>query len=291
MLVDEKGRLVDSNNISLQSGLPGYLNMSYDSWAPTPGTKTISVRIYDEFGRLLLVKSQDIQIRHSDYWNLGIVGLELDPPSYDPGAESQGIRVLISRDGLQSYDGLECKVLLQAPGIQERAHSIDVAGTFAPEPLIERPESLDDGVEVTVSLACEFPWDQDSEGSDNLQRIILAGEANSDSRSEDFRTGAISGVIVIIIGGMFILNSRSRGQQKDLEEMARKIIRDREVRRQKAVEKSRPSPKVAAVVEEQAPVQEEQLPPAPQPQIKKEEDKDDDDLDDFERRLRRLGNS
>lgn len=291
MLVDERGRLVDSNNISLQSGLPGYLNMSYDSWAPTPGAKTISVRIYDEFGRLLLVKTQDIQIRHSDYWNLGIVGLELDPPSYDPGAESQGIRVLISRDGLQSYDGLECKLLLQAPGIQDRAHSIDVAGTFAPEPLIERPGSLDDGVEVTVSLACEFPWDQDSDSSDNLQRIILAGEANSDSRSEDFRTGAISGVIVIIIGGMFILNSRSRGQQKDLEEMARKIIRDREVRRQKAVEKSRPKPKVAAVVEEQMPVQEEQQSPVPQTQVKQENNNDHDDLDDFERRLRRLGNS
>ena len=291
MLVDERGRLVDSNNISLQSGLPGYLNMSYDSWAPTPGAKTISVRIYDEFGRLLLVKTQDIQIRHSDYWNLGIVGLELDPPSYDPGAESQGIRVLISRDGLQSYDGLECKLLLQAPGIQDRAHSIDVAGTFAPEPLIERPGSLDDGVEVTVSLACEFPWDQDSDSSDNLQRIILAGEANSDSRSEDFRTGAISGVIVIIIGGMFILNSRSRGQQKDLEEMARKIIRDREVRRQKAVEKSRPKPKVAAVVEEQMPVQEEQQSPVPQTQVEQENNYDHDDLDDFERRLRRLGNS
>ena len=291
MLVDERGRLVDSNNISLQSGLPGYLNMSYDSWGPTPGAKTISVRIYDEFGRLLLVKTQDIQIRHSDYWNLGIVGLELDPPSYDPGAESQGIRVLISRDGLQSYDGLECKLLLQAPGIQDRAHSIDVAGTFAPEPLIERPGSLDDGVEVTVSLACEFPWDQDSDSSDNLQRIILAGEANSDSRSEDFRTGAISGVIVIIIGGMFILNSRSRGQQKDLEEMARKIIRDREVRRQKAVEKSRPKPKVAAVVEEQMPVQEEQQSPVPQTQVEQENNNDHDDLDDFERRLRRLGNS
>ena len=291
MLVDERGRLVDSNNISLQSGLPGYLNMSYDSWAPTPGAKTISVRIYDEFGRLLLVKTQDIQIRHSDYWNLGIVGLELDPPSYDPGAESQGIRVLISRDGLQSYDGLECKLLLQAPGIQDRAHSIDVAGTFAPEPLIERPGSLDDGVEVTVSLACEFPWDQDSDSSDNLQRIILAGEANSDSRSEDFRTGAISGVIVIIIGGMFILNSRSRGQQKDLEEMARKIIRDREVRRQKALEKSRPKPKVAAVVEEQMPVQEEQQSPVPQTQVEQENNSDHDDLDDFERRLRRLGNS
>ncbi|MED5303177.1 MAG: hypothetical protein VYD89_02025, partial [Candidatus Thermoplasmatota archaeon] len=291
MLVDERGRLVDSNNISLQSGLPGYLNMSYDSWAPTPGAKTISVRIYDEFGRLLLVKTQDVQIRHSDYWNLGIVGLELDPPSYDPGAESQGIRVLISRDGLQSYDGLECKLLLQAPGIQDRSHSIDVAGTFAPEPLIERPGSLDDGVEVTVSLACEFPWDQDSDSSDNLQRIILAGEANSDSRSEDFRTGAISGVIVIIIGGMFILNSRSRGQQKDLEEMARKIIRDREVRRQKAVEESRPKPKVAAVVEEQMPVQEEQQSPVPQTQVEQENNSDHDDLDDFERRLRRLGNS
>ena len=76
-----------------------------------------------------------------------------------------------------------------------------------------------------------------------------------------------------------------------MEEMARKIIRDREVRRQKAVEKSRPKPKVAAVVEEQMPVQEEQQSPVPRTQVEQENNNDNDDLDDFERRLRRLGNS
>ena len=76
-----------------------------------------------------------------------------------------------------------------------------------------------------------------------------------------------------------------------MEEMARKIIRDREVRRQKAVEESRPKPKVAAVVEEQMPVQEEQQSPVPQTQVEQENNNDHDDLDDFERRLRRLGNS
>ena len=215
----------------------------------------------DEFGRFQVSKEP----RHSNQafglleFRYRWIGTNL--PSYDH-SEKSNPRVDLTQMA-QSYDGLECK-FFSKQRYQERTHSIDMAGTFAPEPLIERPESLDDGVEVTVSLACEFPWDQDSDSSDNLQRIILAGEANSDSRSEDFRTGAISGVIVIIIGGMFILNSRSRGQQKDLEEMARKIIRDREVRRQKAVEKSRP-PKVAAVVEEQPSVQKEQLPPAPQP--------------------------
>ena len=93
--------------------------MTFGDWAPSPGIKTISVRIYDEYGRLLLIDNKDVLIRHPDYWNLGVVGLELDPPTYDPNTESQ-IRVLISRDGLQSYNGLDCKVLLQAPGIQDR---------------------------------------------------------------------------------------------------------------------------------------------------------------------------
>ena len=53
----------------------------------------------------------------------------------------------------------------------------------------------------------------------------------------------------------------------------------------------RDRPKVAAVVEEQMPVQEEQQSPVPQTQVEQENNNDNDDLDDFERRLRRLGNS
>ena len=289
MLIDETGRLVQSNNVTLQSGKIGYLNMTFGDWAPSPGIKTISVRIYDEYGRLLLIDNKDVQIRHPDYWNLGVVGLELDPPTYDPNTESQGIRVLISRDGLQSYNGLDCKVLLQAPGIQDREYSIDVAGTFAPEPLIQRPDSLVDGVEVAVSLACKFPWDSDSDDSDDLMRIILAGEADSTSRDEDFRTGAISGIIVVIIGGIFILSSRSRGQQRELEEMARRIILERESRQRQAIEKTPAKPKVAAVVEDQEQVSAEPTaPPLEQPPTE-DSGLDGDDMDDFERRLRRLG--
>ena len=34
-----------------------------------------------------------------------------------------------SREGLQSYDGLDCRVVLQAPGVEDRVHIVDVAGT------------------------------------------------------------------------------------------------------------------------------------------------------------------
>ena len=179
-----------------------------------------------------------------------------------------------------------------APGIQDRAHSIDVAGTFAPEPLIERPGSLDDGVEVTVSLACEFPWDQDSDSSDNLQRIILAGEANSDSRSEDFRTGAISGVIVIIIGGMFILNSRSRGATKKTWRrwLGKSSVTGRsDVKKQ--WRKAGQSQRLPLLSKNRCQFRKNSSHLSLRPRLKQENNNDRDDLDDFERRLRRLGNS
>lgn len=288
LLVDEDGDVVDAGNITIQSGQIGYLNLSYDPWTPPPGSNTISIRIYDEFGRILFVRNQVVEIRHPDYWNLGVVGLELEPATYDPATENQRIRVLISREGLQSYDDLTCTVTLKAPGIDDRTHIVDVAGTFGPEPLIQRPESLEDGVEISVLLACKFPWDQDFDSSDDLSRIILAGEAQTSTRSEDIRTGTIAAVFVIVIGGVLILNSRSRNQQKDLEEMARRIISEREERRRVADSKVTKRPKVAAIAEvekTEKSIEERDPVAAPMPP----RTRSDEDVDDFEMRLRRLG--
>ncbi|DAC13959.1 MAG TPA: hypothetical protein D7H73_01775, partial [Candidatus Poseidoniales archaeon] len=231
MLIDDEGKIVDDLDVFLQTDESGYLNLSHDSWSPEPGVKAVSVRIYDEYGRLLVVKHTDISVRYSEYWNLAIIGLELDPPAYDPDSDTQRIRVLISRDGLQSYDGLDCRVILQAPGVEDRVHIVDVAGTYAPEPLIERPGSLDDGIEVSVRLSCSFPWDGDSDSSDDVSRVILAGAAGSSTRSEDFRTGAITAILIIVLGGVIIASRRSRAQQRDLEEMAKRILEERAARR------------------------------------------------------------
>ena len=288
MLIDDQGRIVDNLDVVLQVDESGYLNLSYDSWSPEPGLKSVSVRIYDEYGRLLMVKHDDISIRYSEYWNLAIVGLELDPPAYDPDSDTQRIRVLISREGLQSYDGLNCRVILQAPGAEDRVHVVDVAGTFAPEPLIERPDSLDDGIEVSVSLSCSFPWDGDSDTSDDISRIILAGAAGTSTRSEDFRTGAITAVIVILLGAVIIAGRRSRAQQRDLEEMAKRILEERAARMKPVREPDTPVPSRVAEVAE------ENVLPVSKEIVEHVENKEsstvgpDDDLDEFERRLNRL---
>ncbi|MEC8548231.1 MAG: hypothetical protein VXY31_02810 [Candidatus Thermoplasmatota archaeon] len=289
MLVDDEGRIVDALDVFLQANKPGYLNLSHDSWGPQPGVKAVSVRIYDEYGRLLMIKHTDISIRYSDYWNLGIVGLELDPPAYDPDSDTQRIRVLISREGLQSYDGLDCRVILQAPGVEDRVHIVDITDNFAPEPLIERPGSLEDGIEVSVRLTCSFPWDGDSDSSDDVSRVILAGAAGTDSRSEDFRTGAISAVLVIVLGGVIIASRRSRAQQRELEEMAKRILEERAARRKPVRDADNPVPSRIAEVAE------EDVLPYPKGALEHEvdekptDDDPDDDLDEFERRLNRLG--
>jgi len=143
-------------------------------------------------------------------------------------------------------------------------------------------------VEISVLLACKFPWDQDFDSSDDLSRIILAGEAQTSTRSEDIRTGTIAAVFVIVIGGVLILNSRSRNQQKDLEEMARRIISEREERRRVADSKVTKRPKVAAIAEvekTEKSIEERDPVAAPMPP----RTRSDEDVDDFEMRLRRLG--
>jgi hypothetical protein len=289
MLIDDEGRIVDDLNVFMQSGESGYLNLSHDSWSPEPGVKAVSIRIYDEYGRLLMVKHIDISVRYSDYWNLAIIGLELDPPAYDPDSDTQRIRVLISREGLQSYDGLDCRVVLQAPGVEDRVHIVDIAGTYAPEPLIERPGSLDDGVEVSVRLSCSFPWDGDSDSSDDVSRVILAGAAGSSTRSEDFRTGAIAAVLIIVLGGVIIASRRSRAQQRDLEEMAKRILEERSARRKLAKEVVAPTPsRIAKVAEEIAPSGPREVAGHEVGEVSKDVEPEDS-LDEFERRLNRLG--
>ena len=71
--------------------------------------------------------------------------------------------------------------------------------------------------------------------------------------------------------------------------MARRIILERESRQRQAIEKTPAKPKVAAVVEDQEQVSAEPTaPPLEQPPTE-DSGLDGDDMDDFERRLRRLG--
>ena len=169
-------------------------------------------------------------------------------------------------------------------------HIVDVAGTYAPEPLIERPGSLDDGIEVSVRLSCSFPWDGDSDSSDDVSRVILAGAAGSSTRSEDFRTGAIAAILVIVLGGVIIASRRSRAQQRDLEEMAKRILEERAARSKPAKEVGAPVPsRIAKVAEEIAPPSPGEAVEHEVGEVSKDVKPEEDNLDEFERRLNRLG--
>ena len=139
-----------------------------------------------------------------------------------------------------------------------------------------------------MSLSCSFPWDGDSDTSDDISRIILAGAAGTSTRSEDFRTGAITAVIVILLGAVIIAGRRSRAQQRDLEEMAKRILEERAARMKPVREPDTPVPSRVAEVAE------ENVLPVSKEIVEHVENKKsstvgpDDDLDEFERRLNRL---
>ena len=53
-------------------------------------------------------------------------------------------------------------------GSYSREYSVDMSesSALAPRPRVERPD-VSDGVELVATISCEFPWDEDSDQTDN----------------------------------------------------------------------------------------------------------------------------
>ena len=89
---------------------------------------------------------------------------------------------------------------------------------------------------------------------------------------------------------MIIASRRSRAQQRDLEEMAKRILEERAARRKPAKEVGAPVPsRIAKVAEEIAPPSPGGAVEHEVGEVSKDVKPEEDNLDEFERRLNRLG--
>ena len=82
-------------------------------------------------------------------------------------------------------------------------------------------EDAADGAEMVVTIQCAFPWDQDSDASDNEARLILSG--GSVNTEDGFEWGTATGSAVLVIALALTLtwilyNQRERRKLLDMTE-------------------------------------------------------------------------
>ena len=150
---------------------------------------------------------------------------------------------------------------------------------FVPAPKFDRPD-VDDGTELVVTIGCSFPWDIDSDPSDNEARLVLSDGTTIEDSIDEFGTGILAAILVV---GMYVglswvvSNNRERG-------------------RMAAITQAAIDQKIAEKQENDVPEEEESQGPMTSEEDVKEEvglmeeisEEREDDEDEFEKRLRRL---
>jgi hypothetical protein len=273
LLIDDRGEMLSSFSGKAAGGTPlGPINLSAEGWSPEPGTRVLTLRLLDDRGVEIASVTGDFQIRRTD-WNIGLVKLELD----GEGSEQQ-IRVLTKRgDGdraiLEQYNA-DCSFSLVS-GDYSMVHQVDLTGTFAPTVEIDRPEAIDDGEEIVVTIGCTFPWDIDSDSNDDESRLILSGGITEPSKYPDMGTSLAAAMLVIGVSVALAWIVRNYREGKDLMEMAMAAAEEKMVGQG------------AREAVEEVPVKEEVKEEVEEPR-EPESVSEDYPEDDFEARLKRL---
>ena len=271
MLIDDEGSMLDSHDGFVAANTTSdQINLSASTWNPSPGMRTLTIRLLDERGALVASAERDFEIRRTD-WNVGLVGLEIE----GEGA-SQKIKVLTKREYHHLLTDADCSIEVTA-GSHSAIHSIDVTGIYPPEPKLDRPD-VEDGTEMIVTIQCLFPWDEDSDSSDDEARLILSGGSIESDDGFEWVTALGSAGLVIVLALTLTWILYNQRERRKLLEMTESVIQ------KKSKGKTPELPEVPKPVAEPSVA-------APQPVVEPTEEVpeiEERNLDEFENRFKRL---
>ena len=245
------------------------INLSGESWEPEPGERKVVIRLLDGKGNLITESEKTYEIRRTD-WNVGIVGLELIGEG-----ENQQINVPTRRLNENVLNGADCVISMSA-GDYFSEHIVDMTQAFVPAPKFDRPD-IEDGLELVVSIGCSFPWDMDSDPSDDEERIVLSGGSAIQDSFDEFGTGLISAFVVVglYLGLSWIISNRRENER--LMSLAQAAI-DEKLSEKKAIQEQQKVEEAFEEVDVETGEKDDEI----------EFVQTEDEGDDFDHRLRRL---
>lgn len=208
LLIGDDGVVLDSSFGSLSENQTALsINLSGSTWDPEPGERVISIRLLDGKGAVVTSMERTYDVRRSD-WNIGIGVVELIGEGSD-----QKINIPTKRLNENVLADADCKITMSADGYYSE-HVVDMTQAFVPAPKFDRPD-VEDGGELVVTIGCAFPWDADSDPSDDETTLVLSGGSALEDRFDEFGTGFIVAILVIgmYLGLTWIASNRREGQR------------------------------------------------------------------------------
>ena len=208
LLIGDGGLVLDSSFGSLSENEAAQsINLSGSDWEPEPGERSISIRLLDGKGATITTMERTYDVRRSD-WNIGIGVVELVGEG-----ESQQINIPTKRLNENVLAEADCTITMSSDGYYSE-HVVDMTQAFVPAPKFDRPD-LEDGSELVVTIGCSFPWDLDSDPSDDKTTVVLSGGSALEDKYDEFGTGVIVAILVVgmYLGLSWIASNRREGKR------------------------------------------------------------------------------
>ena len=277
LLIDDNGMLLDSFSGTLTDNMSlDEMNLSTADWNPEPGKRSLILRALDSRGIEFTSIEKQFDIRRSD-WNIGLTGIELIGTG-----TNQEIQITTIRENQNLLTDADCLLTITSDDYTEK-HLIEPSGVYL-LPQIDRP-NLVDGSELIIEFSCAFPWDVESDLTDNEIIIILTRGGEEDNGIQDLETGLLSASLIIglaIIMAWLLKNHRERKEMMRITE--------------EAIKQNLSNKKTTIENKGKQPVMSNKESQSSEPIIKESNPANDvveevveEELDEFELRLRRLG--
>ena len=217
---------------------------------------------------------KEFDIRRND-WNVGLTGIELVGTG-----SGQQVKITTIRENQNLLNNADCLLKVISEGYDEE-YVMNPSGVYF-LPKIDRP-NLPDGNELIVQFSCAFPWDVESDSTDNEQRIILEGGSDNNDGIEDLETGVAAAALVIGLSVALVWLVKNHRERKEMMEITEKAIKQHLTSNKKNLTDN--------VVEEKQEMIEEVVENVIEDTLENNEKDEEveEELDEFELRLRRLG--
>ena len=74
---------------------------------------------------------------------------------------------------------------------------------------------MEDSTELVITISCSFPWDIDSDPSDNQRTIVLSGGSALEDRVDELGTGLVAAIFVVgtYLGLSWIMSNRRESER------------------------------------------------------------------------------
>jgi len=207
-----------STNFIVLENESTFTNLSLNDWDPSPGTFTIFIRAYDEYGNVLDTLSKEVTAKESG-WNVGISSI----------SAKGSINVAVSRTNYVVLEDAICVLTVSSRTSNfESKILVDFAGSqFSPNVRIDST-GLNDKEQLDANIACNSPFDVDDDSSDDRASVIFEIKDESVLQSSSLLWGI--SVAVILVGIYLFVIQRQDSAMVRAANKEQKTIKPKETK-------------------------------------------------------------